>query len=147
MSGPAATRGSELRGNAVVFAAGSLFGVGLLLSGMTRPAVVQGFLDVTGAWNPTLALVMGAAVAVHFVLYRLIRRRRSPVFDDLFHIPSRRDIDSRLVLGAAIFGVGWGMAGFCPGPGLLAAVGGLPGAALFAAAMTCGMLLQHATAR
>jgi len=86
---------------------GVLFGAGLVISGMTVPANVVGFLDFAGAWNPSLAFVMGGAIAVHMPLYWLIRRRKSPLFDTQFHVPSRRDIDWRLLVGSAVFGVGW----------------------------------------
>lgn len=125
--------------------AGGMFGAGLTISGMTLPHNVVGFLDVGGAWNPSLALVMLAAVAVHFVLYRLVRRRVRPIFEDRFHIPTRRDADPRLLAGAAIFGVGWGVGGLCPGPALTSAAGGSFPAIVFVAAMTAGMLLEHAT--
>jgi hypothetical protein len=107
------------------FGAGSLVAVGLAISGMTKPSKVVGFLDVAGPWDPSLVLVMAAAVAVTFVAYRLILRRASPIFDMKFHLPTRKDIDRRLVLGAALFGVGWGLGGFCPGPGLVAGAGGV----------------------
>ena len=129
------------------FGAGSLFAVGLAISGMTRPSNVIGFLDVAGRWDPSLALVMAGAVAVTFIAYRLIRRRASPVFDVKFHLPTRKDIDRRLVLGAALFGVGWGLGGFCPGPGLVASAGGVTTAIVFVGGMTIGMLIEHAVAR
>lgn len=110
---------------------------------MTKPAKVVGFLDVFGAWDASLALVMLAAVGVHLVAYRLIMHRRAPLFDAAFHVPARRDIDRRLVLGAAIFGVGWGLAGFCPGPGLVAAGAGTITALVFVAAMLVGIKLQQ----
>jgi uncharacterized membrane protein YedE/YeeE len=125
---------------ASAFGAGLLFGIGLIVGGMTRPAKVIGFLDVTGDWDPSLAFVMGGALAVHLALYRLIRRRPSPLLDARFHVPTRRDVDVRLVAGAALFGAGWGLAGFCPGPALVSAASG-PEAALFVAAMLVGMYL------
>jgi hypothetical protein len=114
---------------------------------MTRPSKVTGFLDVGGAWDPSLGLVMAGAVAVTFIAYRLVRRRTAPLFDTRFHLPTRKDIDLRLVLGAALFGVGWGLAGYCPGPGIVAAASGAAGALVFVAGMTAGMLLEHALAR
>src|SRR5262245_27388916 len=101
------------------FASGALFGVGLLVSGMTDPAKVTGFLDLFGAWDPSLALVMVGAVGVHVVLRRLVTRRRAPLFDASFHDPTARTIDAPLVAGAAIFGLGWGIAGYCPGPSIV----------------------------
>jgi uncharacterized membrane protein YedE/YeeE len=123
--------------------AGSLFGVGLAASGMTLPARVIGFLDVTGQWDPTLAFVMVGAITVHFILFRLVLRRRAPIFDSHFHVPTRRDIDLRLVGGAALFGVGWGLAGQCPGPALTNLATGAPSAFLFVAAMSAGMVIQR----
>lgn len=113
--------------NGVAFAAGALFAAGLGISGMTQPSKVIGFLDVAGAWDPSLLFVMGAAVAVHFVLGRIIRRRATPLWDTSFHLPTRKDIDARLVFGAAMFGIGWGLGGFCPGPGIVAAASALVG--------------------
>ncbi len=125
--------------------AGLLFGAGLIVSGMTDPANVRGFLDFGGAFRPSLLFVMGGAVAVHFILFRIITRRRRPVFDDRFHLPTRKDADPRLIVGAALFGVGWGLGGFCPGPALTSAAAGTFVAIVFVAAMTAGMLLEHAT--
>ncbi len=98
--------------------AGTVFGAGLVISGMTLPEKVRGFLDFTGAWDPTLAFVMGSAVLVHAVAYVLAKRRRAPLFAASFQLPTRRDIDGKLLLGAAIFGIGWGLGGYCPGPAL-----------------------------
>jgi uncharacterized membrane protein YedE/YeeE len=113
---------------------------------MTRPSRVQGFLDVGGDWDPSLALVMVGAIAVHFVALRIIvRRRTAPLFDDRFHLPTRRDADPRLVVGALIFGTGWGIGGYCPGPAITSAASGMFPAIVFVAAMTAGMILEHAT--
>ena len=133
--------------NAAAFGTGALFAVGLAISGMTKPSKVVGFLDIAGAWDASLAFVMVGAIAVHFVAYRIISRRSSPLFDAKFHLPTRKDIDTRLVLGAALFGVGWGLGGFCPGPGLVAAGAGSPNALVFVAGMTIGMLIENAVAR
>ena len=132
---------------AAAFGTGALFAVGLAVSGMTKPAKVVGFLDITGSWDASLAFVMMGAIAVHFVLYRVVTRRPSPLFDAKFHVPTRKDIDLRVVLGAALFGVGWGLGGFCPGPGLVTAGGGSLGAVVFVVGMTIGMLVEHAAAR
>lgn len=134
---------------ALVFAAaaGALFGVGLLISGMTQPAKVIGFLDVTGDWDPSLAFVMGGAVAVNSILFRVVRRRTGPWFDIKFHLPTRRDIDLALVAGAALFGIGWGLSGLCPGPGLVSSASGNVPALAFTGAMIVGMLIQHRSAR
>jgi uncharacterized membrane protein YedE/YeeE len=135
------------KANLAAFGAGALFAVGLAVSGMTKPSKVVGFLDVGGAWDASLAFVMLGAIAVHFVAYRLIRRRRAPLLDSRFHLPTRKDIDLRLVLGAALFGIGWGLGGFCPGPALVTAAGGGQGALVFALAMTAGILVEHGIAR
>ncbi len=129
------------------FCAGSLFAVGLAVSGMTLPSKVIGFLDVAGDWDPSLALVMAAAVLVHFAAHRIVLRRRSPLFDVKFHLPTRTSLDIRLLTRAAIFGIGWGLGGFCPGPGLVAAAAGGHAALVFVGGMTGGMVLEQALAR
>lgn len=133
--------------NAAAFGTGALFAVGLAISGMTKPSKVAGFLDITAAWDASLAFVMVGAIAVHLALYRIISRRSSPLFDAKFHLPTRKDIDTRIVLGAALFGVGWGLGGFCPGPGLVAAGAGSPNALVFVAGMTIGMVIENVVAR
>jgi uncharacterized membrane protein YedE/YeeE len=138
---------TSFKGLASALGAGALFGVGLAISGMTKPSKVVGFLDLFGAWDASLAFVMIGAIAVHLFAHRLLARRRSPLFDTRFHLPTRKDIDKRLVLGAAIFGVGWALAGFCPGPGLVSAAGGASAALVFVAAMTAGMRIEHALSR
>jgi uncharacterized membrane protein YedE/YeeE len=130
-----------MKRHAAAFGIGALFAAGLALSGMTKPAKVAGFLDFSGAWDASLAFVMVGAIAVHFVAYRIVMRRGSPLFDTKFHVPTRKDIDARLVLGAALFGVGWGASGFCPGPALVTAGSGAMGAIVFVAAMTVGMVV------
>ncbi len=120
--------------------AGALFGAGLVISGMTQPTRVIGFLDVLGTWDPTLAFVMGAAVAVYAVAFRLIRRRTEPWLDLTFHLPTRADIDRNLVVGAALFGVGWGLVGLCPGPAIVSLSSGHATSILFVIAMVVGML-------
>lgn len=124
-------------------AAGALFALGLGISGMTQPAKVQGFLDVTGRWDPTLAFVMLGAVAVHFVLYRLVRRRCAPLFAERFDVPTRRDLTLRLAAGAALFGVGWGLSGQCPGPAITNLATGASTALVFVGAMALGMALHR----
>ena len=123
------------------YACGLLFALGLGISGMTQPEKVLGFLDLFGTWDPSLALVMAGAVGVNFVLYRLTSRRPRPVLEREFVIPSRRRINGRLVGGAALFGIGWGLAGYCPGPAVAAAGGGMLPAAVFLLAMLAGMWL------
>ena len=125
------------------YLAGLLFGLGLAVSGMTDPARVIGFLDVAGAWDPTLIFVLGGAVITTFIGYRLAWRRQAPVLDARFQLPTRRDLDGRLLGGAALFGIGWGLTGYCPGP----AVASLPGLswplALFLIAMVAGWWLAR----
>lgn len=123
--------------------AGALFAVGLLVSGMTQPAKVVAFLDVAGAWDPSLAFVMGGAMVVYALAAWRIRGRGAPWFDRGFHLPTRRDVDRPLVLGSAIFGIGWGLGGLCPGPALVSAAAGSGAAAAFVAAMLAGMAAQH----
>ena len=129
------------------FAIGLVFGFGLLLSGMSDPAKVLNFLDLAaipaGTWDPSLAFVMAGAIAIGFVGYRYVLRRPQPLFARRFHLPTRHDVDLRLVTGAAIFGIGWGLAGFCPGPALTALGFGSHAAIIFAAAMFAGMWLAR----
>ncbi|KQO85538.1 hypothetical protein ASF33_06560 [Methylobacterium sp. Leaf92] len=123
------------------FVVGLLFGLGLLVSGMANPAKVLAFLDVTGRWDPSLAFVMAGAVAVSAAGTFVARRRGRPLLASRLEIPTRRDLDPRLLAGAAVFGVGWGLVGLCPGPALtLLTVAPAP-AATFVAAMVVGMLL------
>ncbi|MBO6635820.1 YeeE/YedE family protein [Parvibaculum sp.] len=127
------------------FAAGILFGLGLTISGMANPAKVLGFLDIAGDWDPTLAFVMGGAIIAAFPAFQWAKRRDHPLLAEKWFIPTRTDIDGRLVAGAALFGIGWGIAGFCPGPGL-AALGLVPEQALtFVVAMIVGMLAHRYT--
>jgi len=123
------------------FLAGLLFAIGLVVGGMTEPKNVIGFLDVTGNWNPSLAFVMAGAVSVHALTYRLVRRLRSPLFAPRFLVPQRSDIDARLVIGGAIFGAGWGLGGYCPGPALVASGGFVLEALLFVATTLLGQWL------
>ena len=121
---------------------GILFGAGLTLSGMTDPARVRGFLDIFGNWDPTLAFVMGGAVLVMAIAWRLRARMLRPMFGEKFSLPDRKDLDARLIAGSILFGIGWGIAGLCPGPAI-ASLALSPAAALpFVIAMLAGMLLQ-----
>ena len=129
------------------FAAGLVFGVGLILSGMTDPGKVIGFLDLAGPWDPSLAFVMGGAILVGIFAFRLAGRRGNAFLGGAMHLPTRRDIDNRLVAGSVAFGIGWGLAGFCPGPALVSFGGGVDKAAVFVAAMLAGMVLYHAAER
>lgn len=123
----------------ISFATGLLFGAGLLVSGMTQPAKVVNFLDVASGWDPSLAFVMGGAIVVHFFAYRLVPRLPSPVFATSWGIPSRRDIDWRLLVGAAMFGAGWALGGYCPGPALTSVVSGASSTLIFTGSMLAGM--------
>ncbi len=122
-------------------AAGALFGAGLSVSHMVDPQKVLGFLDVAGSWDPSLALVMAAALGVTALGYRLAWRRGRPALAPRFELPTRRDLDPRLVGGAALFGLGWGMAGFCPGPALASVAGGDASVLWFVGALVAGTLL------
>ena len=123
----------------VEFLVGLLFGWGLLLSGMADPGKVQAFLDVFGAWDPSLLFVMGGAVAVGLFAFALARKRTTTFLGRALHMPSARDIDPPLIVGSLIFGAGWGLAGFCPGPGIVAMAAGEPKALVFVVAMLAGM--------
>ena len=124
----------------VALATGLLFGLGLGFAQMIDPQRVIGFLDVTGNWDPTLAFVMGGAVAVTVASFRLILRRPAPVLGGKFFVPNRGDIDRPLVLGAALFGVGWGLGGYCPGPAIAALGLGTANPVVFLIAMVLGSL-------
>lgn len=126
---------------AIAGLAGLLFGLGLILGGMTQPDVVLGFLDAFGAWNPRLGFVMVGAVATTAVGYRLLWRRKAPWFEPSFRLPVARAADARLVSGAALFGIGWGIAGYCPGPALVSVAGGTPSVLALVAAMALGYWL------
>ena len=125
----------------VALFAGALFGLGLAVSGMMNPAKVIGFLDVAGDWDPTLAFVMGGALLVTVPAFRLILGRPRPILAEGFALPTRSALDGRLLGGAALFGVGWGLSGFCPGPAVAALVTGLTPVFAFVAAMVAGMVL------
>jgi uncharacterized membrane protein YedE/YeeE len=121
--------------------AGLLFGAGLLVSGMTRPAKVLAFLDVFGEWDPSLAFVMAGAIGVHAVAYRWSRSRVAPVLAQRFETPASRQVDARLLGGAALFGVGWGLGGYCPGPSIVALATLAPGVLVFVVGLVVGSLL------
>ena len=129
------------------FISGLIFALGLGLSGMTDANKVIGFLNLAGTWDPSLAFVMVGAIGVHLVAYRVILKRKSPLFAETFHIPRRKDIDTSLLGGAALFGIGWGMGGFCPGPGLVSFTGFGTSAVTFVAFMLVGMLIHKFTTR
>lgn len=132
----------------VAFVSGVIFSIGLGVSGMVKPAKVIGFLDFFGDWDPSLAFVMGGGVCVNLLVHFLIvRKRKTPVFDVKFHMPTKTTIDKRLLAGAAMFGVGWGLAGFCPGPALTSLVTGAVPVLVFVIAMVVGMLLFRVVER
>ncbi|MFY8049385.1 MAG: DUF6691 family protein [Erythrobacter sp.] len=130
-----------IRDTLVPLLAGTIFGAGLMLGGMTDPARVRGFLDLFGAWDPTLAFVMGGAVLVMALAWLLQKRMQRPVFATSFALPDRSDITAKLVGGSALFGIGWGIAGLCPGPGFAALAIEPLSAAIFVAAMLAGVML------
>lgn len=123
----------------VNLALGLLFGVGLVVSGMSNPAKVLNFLDLFGTWDPSLAFVMGGAVLVAFIGFRLVFKRPAPIAAERFQLPTRTDIDSPLVVGPILFGIGWGLGGFCPGPALTALPLAATGTLAFVPAMLLGM--------
>lgn len=129
------------------FLSGSLFGLGLVIARMTDPTVVLGFLDVFGKFDPTLAVVLGGAVTTTVLAFRLVLQRKQPIFAPDFQLPVSRVADAPLLVGAAIFGVGWGLAGYCPGPALAGAAGGVGTALLFVPAMLVGSLVHRFTER
>ena len=132
-----------MRQNLISLVSGTLFGVGLAVSGMIDPARVRAFLDVTGAWDPTLVFVMAGAILPMAVAWFVVRRRSTPIADEQFHTPATSPIDWRLIGGAALFGIGWGMGGLCPGPAIAAlAIQPLP-ALVFIAAMTLGAAVHR----
>ena len=122
---------------------GALFGAGVCLSGMVRPSKVLGFLDVAGPWDPSLALVMGSALAVHVAAWAVVRRRRAPLLGGRFPGRPSRVVDARLVGGSALFGLGWGLAGYCPGPAVVSIVSGAKASFVFVGAMAAAMLAYH----
>jgi len=124
----------------IEFVVGLLFGWGLLISGMTDPGKVQGFLDLAGNWDPSLAFVMGGAILVGVFAFAVAHRRTTTFLGGAMHLPKSSQLDRRLMVGALLFGVGWGLAGFCPGPGVVAMAAGELKALVFVGAMLAGML-------
>ncbi len=127
----------------IVLLSGFVFALGLGISEMTRPEKVLGFLDVFGNWDPSLAFVMGGAIVVYAGALQIVRRRERPQFGKRFRIPTRTEITPSLLIGAAVFGVGWGLAGFCPGPGIVAAAGMVTPALFFLPALIVGILIHR----
>lgn len=121
------------------FLSGALFGAGVTIGQMVNPRKVTDFLDFFGHWDPSLALVMGSALAVTSVFFRIVLRRRAPIFAEEFRVPHARRLDARLIVGSALFGVGWGLAGFCPGPAVASLAYGLRESGVFVLAMIAGM--------
>ncbi|MEN5179157.1 DUF6691 family protein [Comamonas testosteroni] len=120
---------------------GLVFGLGLLVSGMADPHKVLGFLDLAGAWDPSLALVMGGAIAVGLPGFALARQRQRSLLGEAMQVPASKALDAPLVVGSVLFGIGWGLAGYCPGPALVGITAGMESAAIFSAAMLAGMVL------
>lgn len=133
--------------NAVSLASGLVFGLGLLLSGMANPAKVLAFLDIAGRWDPSLVLVMGGAILIAAPAYAWAKGRGRPVFDGSLHLPTATRVDPKLIVGSALFGIGWGIAGFCPGPALVNVATGNLKVLIFGTAMLAGMLLHGALRR
>ena len=131
----------------VSFVCGLIFGFGLLISGMTQPSKVLGFLDIFGRWDPTLAFVMAAALAISGIGFAMVRQRRRPVLAAQHLWPTRTDVDRPLVVGSVLFGIGWGLVGLCPGPALVNLAGLMPSVVVFAFAMASGMIIKDQWAR
>jgi uncharacterized membrane protein YedE/YeeE len=127
--------------NLVTVFTGLIFGIGLIMSGMTNPAKVQNFLDLFGTWDPSLALVMGGAILITMPGFWLVQKRQTPFFEDSFLIPQKTNLDFYLLTGSAIFGIGWGLGGFCPGPVVVSISNGSTGTILFVITMLIGMVL------
>src|SRR5271169_2385831 len=131
-----------MKATLVAFLSGIVYALGLGISGMTRPIKVIGFLDLAGAWDLSLAFVMLGAIGIYFVAFRLTRRMRAPILAPTFAIPTRTDLDTQLILGAAIFGAGWGLGGLCPGPAITSLASGALPVVVFVAAMATGIYLH-----
>jgi uncharacterized protein len=131
-----------MKSNLVSFLCGIVFALGLGISGMTRPVKVIGFLDIAGEWDLSLAFVMLGAICMFFLAYRLSRRMRAPILAPHFSIPERTDLDAQLISGAAIFGAGWGLGGFCPGPAIASLASGAMPVVVFVASMAAGIYLH-----
>jgi len=127
--------------NLVTVFTGLIFGIGLIMSGMTNPAKVQNFLDLFGTWDPSLALVMGGAILITMPGFWLVQKLQTPFFEDSFLIPQKTNLDFYLLTGSAIFGIGWGLGGFCPGPVIVSISNGSTGTILFVITMLIGMVL------
>ena len=127
----------------LAFLAAFIFGLGLAISGMTNPAAIQGFLDISNEWQPALILVMGGAIRVHIITYHFITKKKSPILAPSFVIPSFKNIDKKLIIGSLTFGAGWGLSGFCPGPAIAALGYGYSDVFIFVGAMLVGAKAQQ----
>ena len=125
------------------FLSGGLFGVGLMLSGMTDANKVIGFLDLVDAWDPTLAFVMVGGIGAHLAFFKWITKKEKPLFDSQFWHPTAQDLDKKLIIGAALFGIGWGLGGYCPGPALVSIASGIQEPLAFTGAMVLGMFVKE----
>ena len=129
------------KNNLASFTVGFIFSIGLGVSGMTQPTKVIGFLDVFGNWDPSLIFVMMGAISVHFVLFKIIIKRKSPLLDSQWHIPNQKEITPALIIGAFLFGIGWGLGGFCPGPAITSLASFTISPFIFVISMIAGMFL------
>ena len=125
------------------FLSGGLFGVGLIISGMTDANKVINFLDLSDAWDPTLAFVMVGGIGIHLALFKFISTKDKPLFEARFFLPTSQDLDKKLILGAVLFGIGWGLGGYCPGPALVSLASGVQEPLAFSGAMLLGMLIKQ----
>lgn len=136
-----------MKNNLSALLAGFLFSLGLAISDMINPEKVKAFLDIFGSWNPSLIFVMIGAIAVHFLTYKSIRKRQSPLFSMHWHVPHKTEITKSLVIGSALFGIGWGLAGFCPGPAVTSLAFSNTDVLIFVLSMIIGMFLFKLTDR
>jgi uncharacterized membrane protein YedE/YeeE len=134
-----------LKGLIFVFLSGIIFAIGLGVSGMTDANKVIGFLNVAGSWDPALAFVMVGAIGAHLATFKLVTGRPSPLFATKFHLPTNQEINTKLAIGSSLFGIGWGLGGFCPGPGIVSVTSGAPMALSFTGSLIVGMLLFNLT--
>lgn len=130
-----------MKNNLSALLVGFIFSLGLALSGMTNPDKVKGFLNIFGSWDPSLIFVMIGAIGVHFLTYKMIRKRKSPLFSAHWHVPQKSEITKSLVIGSVLFGIGWGLAGFCPGPAMTSLTTLSSTALVFVVFMLLGMLI------
>lgn len=130
-----------MKKNLISFLVGLLFAIGLGISGMTNPQKVLSFLDIFGSWDPSLMFVMIGAIGTHLVAFKLITKRKAPMLDEKFHIPTNKKIGARLIIGSVLFGAGWGLAGFCPGPAIVSLATEQTSVAIFVLSMIAGMII------